>query len=86
MNKITRFDCIIVGGGLSGLTTTLALSQIGLSVAIIDKTPIEPANSRDGDLRTTAISASGKKVFEALGIWDEVKTTAEPILNNFAPC
>ena len=81
MNKITRFDCIIVGGGLSGLTTTLALSKIGLSVAVIDKASIEPTNSKDGDQRTTAISASGKAVFEALGIWDEVKTKAEPILN-----
>ena len=81
MNEITRFDCIIVGGGLSGLTTTLALSKIGLSVAIIDKASIEPTNSKDGDQRTTAISASGKAVFEALGIWDEVKTKAEPILN-----
>ena len=41
MNKKLNFDCIVIGGGLSGLTATLALSKIGLSVAIIDKTSLK---------------------------------------------
>jgi 2-octaprenyl-6-methoxyphenol hydroxylase len=35
----------------------------------------------EGDQRTTAVSASGKKVFEALDVWDSLKKGAEPILN-----
>ncbi|MDC0432667.1 UbiH/UbiF/VisC/COQ6 family ubiquinone biosynthesis hydroxylase [bacterium] len=81
MSKKLSFDCIVIGGGLSGLTTTLALSKIGLSVAIIDKTSLKMAKKNEGDQRTTAVSASGKKVFEALDIWDSLKKGAEPILD-----
>ena len=81
MSKKLSFDCIVIGGGLSGLTTTLALSKIGLSVAIIDKTSLKMAKKNEGDQRTTAVSASGKKVFEALDVWDSLKKSAEPILD-----
>ena len=81
MGKKLSFDCIVIGGGLSGLTTTLALSKIGLSVAIIDKTSLKMAKKNEGDQRTTAVSASGKKVFEALDVWDSLKKGAEPILD-----
>ncbi len=81
MSKKISFDCIVIGGGLSGLTTTLALSKIGLSVAIIDKTSLKMAKKNEGDQRTTAVSASGKKVFEALDVWDSLKKGAEPILD-----
>ena len=79
MSKKLSFDCIVIGGGLSGLTTTLALSKIGLSVAIIDKTSLKIVKKNEGDQRTTAVSASGKKVFEALDVWDSLKKGAEPI-------
>ena len=81
MNKKLSFDCIVIGGGLSGLTATLALSKIGLSVAIIDKTSLQMVKKNEGDQRTTAVSASGKKIFEALDVWDSLKEDAEPILN-----
>ena len=81
MSKKLSFDCIVIGGGLSGLTTTLALSKIGLSVAIIDKTSLKIVKKNEGDQRTTAVSASGKKVFEALDVWDSLKKGAEPILD-----
>ncbi len=81
MNKKLSFDCIVIGGGLSGLTATLALSKIGLSVAIIDKTSLKMVKKNEGDQRTTAVSASGKKIFEALDVWDSLKEDAEPILD-----
>jgi 2-octaprenyl-6-methoxyphenol hydroxylase len=81
MNKKQSFDCIVIGGGLSGLTATLALSKIGLSVAIVDKTSLEMVKKNEGDQRTTAVSASGKKIFEALDVWNSLKEDAEPILD-----
>ena len=81
MSETLNFDCIVIGGGLSGLTTTLALSKIGLAVAVIDKTSLEATRKNDGDQRTTAISASGKKIFEALGVWAQLDNSAEPILD-----
>ena len=81
MSETLNFDCIVIGGGLSGLTTTLALSKVGLAVAIIDKTSLEATRKNDGDQRTTAISASGKKIFDALGVWAQLENSAEPILD-----
>ena len=81
MNKKLNFDCIVIGGGLSGLTATLALSKIGLSVAIIDKTSLKRLKKNEGDQRTTAVSASGKRIFEALDVWDKLQKDAEPILD-----
>ena len=81
MNKKLSFDCIVIGGGLSGLTATLALSKIGLSMAIIDKTSLKMVKKNEGDQRTTAVSASGKKILEALDGRDSLKEAAEPILD-----
>ena len=81
MSETLNFDCIVIGGGLSGLTTTLALSKIGLAVAVIDKTSLEATRKNDGDQRTTAISASGRKIFEALDVWAQLENGAEPILD-----
>ena len=50
-------------------------------MAIIDKTSLKMAKKNEGDQRTTAVSASGKKVFEALDVWDSLKKSAEPILD-----
>ena len=87
MNKKLSFDCIVIGGGLSGLAATLALSKIGLSVAIIDKTSLKMVKKNEGDQRTTAVSASGKKIFEALDVWDSLKEDAEQILDIMkVPC
>ena len=81
MNKKLSFDCIVIGGGLSGLTATLALSKIGLSMAIIDKTSLKMVKKNEGDQRTKAETASGKKILEALDGRDSLKEAAEPILD-----
>jgi 2-octaprenyl-6-methoxyphenol hydroxylase len=81
MDNKERFDCVIIGSGLSGLTTALALSKIGLRVALADKDAIDSETEKKGDQRTTAVSSSGKNLFEALGIWKTVEGQAEAILD-----
>jgi 2-octaprenyl-6-methoxyphenol hydroxylase len=80
MGYMKNFDCIIIGGGLSGLTTALALSKIGLSLALVDKAEIDSGTAANIDQRTTAVSASGKCLFEALDVWKNIEAQAEPIL------
>ena len=72
----TRFDVIVVGGGLNGLATGLALgghrARRPLSVAIVDIRDPRQSLSGDNDARASAITASSKRMFEALGVWDHV--------------
>ena len=77
----TQFDCIVLGGGLIGLTAALALSKLDLNIAIVERNPLKKLRKSSGDQRTSAISASGKVMFDTIGIWDLLKSNAEPILD-----
>ncbi|MFZ2602947.1 MAG: FAD-dependent oxidoreductase, partial [Candidatus Omnitrophota bacterium] len=35
-----KYDCIIIGAGVGGLTAALKLSQSGMKVLVIEKQPI----------------------------------------------
>jgi len=77
----SRYDVIVVGGGLSGLTATVALSKCGLSVVLVDRDPAEKVRCADRDGRTTAIAAAGRAMLDALGVWSALANQAEPILD-----
>jgi len=55
-------DILIIGGGLSGLLTALALSSLRFQIIILDKSFFLSKNKSNSDLRTTAI-AEGSKIF-----------------------
>ena len=78
-----RADAVIAGAGLSGLSVALALAEAGLRVAVVDRTdPRAPhPGPAGGDIRTTAISLSSRRLLTALGAWDAVAGEAEPILD-----
>jgi 2-octaprenyl-6-methoxyphenol hydroxylase len=63
-----RFDVIILGGGLVGLTLAIALGRHGVTSAVVD--PAEPAATMAPgfDGRVSAISAASWKLFEAIGV------------------
>lgn len=75
------FDCdvVISGGGLAGAPLALALAENGFSVILIDAE--DPATATDAafDGRVSAIAFASCRMFEALGIWDEMKKEAQPI-------
>ena len=71
---------IVIGGGaFAGLALALALRQgLGADVAVIVADPaLAMRPSRDG--RATAIVAACRRLFEALGVWGEISSTAQPI-------
>lgn len=73
---------IVIGGGaFAGLALALALRQgLGPDVPVIVADPalaLRPSR----DPRATAIVAACRRLFEALGVWDEVAPTAQPILD-----
>ncbi|HEX4557080.1 MAG TPA: hypothetical protein VH249_24025, partial [Xanthobacteraceae bacterium] len=74
-----RADVLIGGAGFAGLALAIALRQAlpTFSVVVAD-----PALGRPvADARATAIAAAARRLFETIGVWDEVAARAEPILD-----
>src|SRR5580698_7159163 len=73
---------IVIGGGaFAGLGLALALRQgLGADIPVIVADPALAARpSRDP--RATAIVAACRRLFEVLGVWDQVAAEAQPILD-----
>jgi 2-octaprenyl-6-methoxyphenol hydroxylase len=71
-----RFDIVIAGGGITGLSLALTLKRVlrgALSVCLVEA-PI----ARDDD-RAFAFSAGSKRLLQALGVWDAIEPDAQPI-------
>lgn len=68
----------ILGCGLSGMITSLAFSAKGIKTTII-----EARNTQEpfffNDIRTTALTAFSKKIFQEINIWEEIAKILEPI-------
>jgi len=73
---------IVIGGGaFAGLALALALRQgLGPEISVIVADPaLSMRPSRDP--RATAIVAACRRLFEAIGAWDDVRGEAQPILD-----
>ena len=73
-------DIIIAGGGLNGPTLALALSQAGLSVAVIDARPARARAGAGFDGRAYALALASRRLLTALGLWGGLADKAQPIL------
>jgi 2-octaprenyl-6-methoxyphenol hydroxylase len=78
---MTQRSIVIGGGAFAGLALALALRQgFGGEIPIMVADPaLALRPSRDG--RATAIVAACRRLFEAIGVWDEVAAEAQPILD-----
>ena len=71
-----RFDIVIAGGGIVGLSLALTLKRVlrgALSVCLIEST-----NIREDD-RAFAFSAGSRRLLQALGVWHAIMPEAQPI-------
>ena len=68
-----KFNIAIVGSGLTGSITSLALAKAGYKVALIDPKSFEGFKENNYDTRTTALSKKSKLFFEHLNIWQLMK-------------
>ena len=55
-----KFNIAIVGSGLTGSITSLALAKAGYKVALIDPKSFEEFKENNYDTRTTALSKKSK--------------------------
>src|SRR6202790_2903431 len=72
---------VICGGAFAGLALALGLRQgLGTDIPIIVADPalgVRPSR----DPRATAIVAACRRLFETIGVWDQVAAGAQPILD-----
>jgi len=78
-----KYDVVISGGGVVGMTLAAALAQNGLTVALVEYTDCRELLGRDRgddfDGRSYAISYAPYMMLKTLGLWDKVGHQAQPI-------
>jgi 2-octaprenyl-6-methoxyphenol hydroxylase len=73
-----RIDVLIGGAGFAGLALAIALRQgLGPSFSVTVADPALTGAAKDG--RASAIVAAARRLFETIGVWQEVE--AQPILD-----
>jgi 2-octaprenyl-6-methoxyphenol hydroxylase len=76
-----HYDMVIAGGGMIGSSLALAAAPLGLKIAVVEAVPRGSAGQPSFDERSTALARSSQRMFEAMGLWDEIVAASTPILN-----
>jgi 2-octaprenyl-6-methoxyphenol hydroxylase len=76
---LRELDVAIVGGGLVGASLALGLAGTGVRVLLIESIAPDSAAQPSFDERTTALGNASRRIFEGLGVWDELSREAAPI-------
>ncbi|WDD97899.1 FAD-dependent monooxygenase [Thalassomonas actiniarum] len=67
-----KFDVLIVGGGMVGLTLALAIrKQSDLTVALADTQALTELTDQP-ETRVSAINAASQQIFTRLNVWDDI--------------
>jgi 2-octaprenyl-6-methoxyphenol hydroxylase len=74
-----RYDIVIAGGGMIGTSLALALAPLGLDVAVVEAVERKAPEQPSFDERSTALSRSTQRMFEAIGLWERIASGATPI-------
>ena len=73
-------EVLIAGGGFAGLSLAIALRQAlgpAFTITVADPLLRRPVN----DARASAIAASARRLLETIGVWQEVASEAQDILD-----
>lgn len=75
-----KFDIVVSGGGIAGLSAAAAFGTEGYSVLCVDPAPPVMAEADpNSDLRTTAFLHPSVGVLERAGLWDRFAAHAMPL-------
>jgi 2-octaprenyl-6-methoxyphenol hydroxylase len=74
-----KYDVVIAGGGMVGSTLALALAPLSLRVAMVEPVPRTALLQPSFDDRSTALSRSTQRMYEAMQVWDDIVAAATPV-------
>lgn len=74
-----KYDIIIAGGGMVGSSLALALAPLSLRVAIVEPVARTAEAQPSFDDRSTALSRSTQRMYEAMGLWNDILAAATPV-------
>lgn len=74
-----EFDVAIVGGGLVGASLALGLAGTGVRAILIESVAPDSAAQPSFDERTTALGNASRRIFQGLGVWDDIARDAAAI-------
>jgi 2-octaprenyl-6-methoxyphenol hydroxylase len=76
---VAEVDVCIVGAGPVGGSLACRLASAGVSVALIDHSPLQPMEDPAFDGRAYAIAAGSRPLLEDAGLWDSLDVPPNPI-------
>ncbi|MDA0680207.1 MAG: 2-octaprenyl-6-methoxyphenyl hydroxylase [Proteobacteria bacterium] len=77
--KQPDYDIVIAGGGMIGTSLGLALAPLNLKIAVVEAVARSSEEQPSFDDRSTALSRSSQRMFEAMGLWPDIVTASTPI-------
>jgi len=72
-------DILIIGGGLVGASLAVALGQAGLTVTVVEASPLSVDQQPNYDERSIALAQGSQRIFSALGLWPSLQDQVCPI-------
>lgn len=72
-------DVAVVGGGLVGASLALGLAGTGVRVLLVESVAPDSAAQPSFDERTTALGNASRRIFQGLGVWDDISREAAAI-------
>jgi 2-octaprenyl-6-methoxyphenol hydroxylase len=78
-NTAQQFDLLIIGGGMVGASLACALGNQPLRVGVIEAIPFRSESQPSYDDRSIALAYGARKIFEGMGLWQQVQKIVTPI-------
>ncbi len=66
-------DVVVVGGGMVGALTALAMARCDLQVTVVEKNSASVFDVNDHDLRVSAISHATLQMLKSVGVWNDIQ-------------
>jgi 2-octaprenyl-6-methoxyphenol hydroxylase len=76
-----QYDILIIGGGMVGASLAHALSGHGYDIGVVEAWPLSSTSQPSYDDRVIALSWGSRLILDAMGVWRDLESVAQPILD-----